>query len=493
MSCMHLIAGAIVTNAAGFAVAQGTVAGVPWTLLGVSAPQPSGQTFVSANPVLFTPISGSVIGAITVTGLDRNGETIVEVIPAATANGAVAFSTAALFNSITSITAAGSSVGATIVLTEVQTGSPALYLGTIAGFAALVGQTVTISGFLNAANNGTFVVTAATAAHIGVVNASAVAEVYPVVFGTVTGVTANTPTAGKADYAGTFTGGAAGAFNGSFITITGFANNLNNGTYQIITSTATDIVVANGNAITELDPLVLAATAVVAAGGINTYTGTFTGGAAGAFNGSTVVISGMATPANNGTFVVLTSTATIITVTKVGGSTEAGQTASFTWTPSITSGTIPHVVVGSGFTISAGWGAINYSPWLQAGYRRASVSAIVLGAGNYNVQVTDQNFLDPYANTGWEPNANSGLLAPQAPYQQGPTLWPLLFHSVNSPGYEDDGTYSGGTLASNALSLAAPGTTALTVGFVTPTPSEHFAYRIITTTAKVQLDVNVKR
>lgn len=487
MRRLHLIASPISVNAAGIAVGAAPVAGVPMTLVtaaGVIMPQPAGQTFVTANPVLFTPNDVSTIGTVTVTGTDRSGNKIQEVIPAVTAQAATAFKTKALFNTVTAIVTSGGSAGATIALTQVQTGSPALYLGTITGFAGLVGESVIFSGFLNAANNGTFTVTAATSAHIGVVNASAVNETPQTTFATVTGVTAATPTAGKADYAGTFTGGAAGAFNGGTITITGFANPGNNGTFTILTSTATDIVVTNANAVTEADPLVLAATAVVAAGGINTYTGTFTGGAAGAFNGSTVVITGFSTAANNGTFVVVSSTATIITVVKVGGNTEAGQTASFTWTPSIVSSGTPQVVIGGGFTLEAGWDAINYSPWLQTGYRHASASAIVLAAGSYNLVVTDQNFLDPYAYTGIE--------YPPDVYQSG-AIWPLLPGSINQVGYEDDGTYTGSTLASNALSLAAPGTSALTVGYSSPFSTLHYAFRIITTTATVQLDVNVER
>jgi hypothetical protein len=402
MRRLHLIASPITSNAAGFAVGAAPVAGVPWTLTAApSVTNPTGQTYVSASPVLFTPSDASVIGAITVTGLDRSGNTIVEVIPSATAQGATAFSTNALFATVTAIVASGSSAGATFVITAVQTGSPALYLGTITGFAALVGQDVTFSGFANAANNGTFTVTAATAAHIGVVNASAVAET---------------------------------------------------------------------------DPTTLTLTAVAYAAGNNTYTGTITGGGTNNFAGATIVVAGFANAGNNGTFTVVSNSTTVIVVADAAGVTEShAATAKY--------GTTASAAAGGGYTIEAGWGGTNYSPWLCAGFRRASVSAAVLSSGNYNIESTDQNFLDPYS---YQYYASPNNLT------NNPN-WPVLQGQPNQSGYEDDGTFSGSSLMSNALSLAAPATAALTVGFVTPTPQMHFAYRIVTTTAEVQLDVNVER
>lgn len=159
---------------------------------------------------------------------------------------------------------------------------------------------------------------------------------------------------------------------------------------------------------------------------------------------------------------------------------------------------IVSAVTEGAHNVSAGQGATNYSPWLIAGYADISIQAIVLSAGNYNVQGTAQNLLDPNAYTGYQPTGNSGLLAPPAPFQAvdvtGALIWPLIGYKQGpSPGYEDDGTFSGGQLLSSTLTSAAPASTALTVGFVSTFDTKQFAVRIITTTATVQLDVNLSR
>jgi hypothetical protein len=158
---------------------------------------------------------------------------------------------------------------------------------------------------------------------------------------------------------------------------------------------------------------------------------------------------------------------------------------------------ITSAVTEGAHTVSAGMGATNYSPWLISGYEDISIQAIVLAAGNYNVQVSSQNFLDPYAYTGWVPNMASGLLVPQSPYQaigaDGVLIWPALAGSINAPGYEDDGTFSGGQFISQTLTTAAPQSGALTTGFISTFDTKPFAVRIVNTTATIQLDVNTDR
>ena len=65
-----------------------------------------------------------------------------------------------------------------------------------------------------------------------------------------TGVTQNSPITGEATYAGNIVGGASNAFANFFFAVSGFTNTLNDGYFQCISSTATQLVLANPNAVT---------------------------------------------------------------------------------------------------------------------------------------------------------------------------------------------------------------------------------------------------
>ena len=88
-------------------------------------------------------------------------------------------------------------VGSLATLTEVANaaGGVTVYTGTISGGAAntLVGTTFIVAGFTNAANNGTFVVTASTATTLTLANAAGIAETHA-------GTASISPGAANTDY-----------------------------------------------------------------------------------------------------------------------------------------------------------------------------------------------------------------------------------------------------------------------------------------------------
>jgi len=100
------------------------------------------------------------------------------------------------------------------------------YNGTITGGAgnAYNGDTVVVTGFVNAANNGTFKATASSATTLTLNNLASVAETDP---GTAT-ITFGTSTV----YTGTITGGINNGFAGDSFTIAGFTQAADNGTFS---------------------------------------------------------------------------------------------------------------------------------------------------------------------------------------------------------------------------------------------------------------------
>jgi uncharacterized repeat protein (TIGR01451 family) len=113
---------------------------------------------------------------------------------------------------------------------------------------------------------------------------------------------------GNTVYTGTITGGAANAYVGDTVVVTGFSIGQDNGNFTCTASTATTITLNNRFGAAQAH----AGTATVTTGAL--YTGTITGGAGNAFAGDGVVVSGFVTAANNGSFTVTGSSATTLTV-----------------------------------------------------------------------------------------------------------------------------------------------------------------------------------
>ena len=118
----------------------------------------------------------------------------------------------------------------------------AIYIGTITGGAsnAFAGYTFTISGFTNGVNNGTFLCIASTATTLTVYNAAAVAETH-----------AATAASGTTLYTGTIQGGASNSYTGGHVTIAGFTNGVNNGSFLCVGSSATTLLLLNSAGVAE--------------------------------------------------------------------------------------------------------------------------------------------------------------------------------------------------------------------------------------------------
>jgi hypothetical protein len=114
-----------------------------------------------------------------------------------------------------------------------------VYTGTITGGAAsaFAGFTFTITGFVNASNNGTFLCIASTATTLTLYNSAAVAE-----------SAAATAATGTTTYTGTIQGT---GYAGGYVTVAGFSNGGNNGTFLVLSSTGTTITVLNSAGVTE--------------------------------------------------------------------------------------------------------------------------------------------------------------------------------------------------------------------------------------------------
>ncbi|MGB8987246.1 MAG: hypothetical protein WCC37_11635, partial [Candidatus Sulfotelmatobacter sp.] len=123
----------------------------------------------------------------------------------------------------------------------------AVYTGTITGGAAnaFAGDTVVVSEFTNAGNNGTFTATASSATTLTLNNKAPVAETDPAT------ATVETATSTSTVYAGTITGGTGNGFAGDSFAIAGFTNAGNNGTFTCTASTATTLTCSNAAGVAE--------------------------------------------------------------------------------------------------------------------------------------------------------------------------------------------------------------------------------------------------
>ena len=288
------------------------------------------------------------------------GDTVVVAGFTTGANNGTFICTASSANSITLNNAAG--VAQTHAGTATVTVST-VYTGTITGGAgnAFAGDNVIVAGFTTAANNGTFVATASTATTLTLSNAASVAETNP-----------GTAKIATAVYTGTITGGAANAFLGDNVVISGFTKATNNGTFVAIASSATTLTLNNTAAVAETDPAIAAVD-----NGSSTstdYTGTITGGFGNGFAGDSFVIAGFTNAANNGTFTCTASTGTTLTCSNAAGvkETHAGT-----------------AITNSTFNWSEGAVSINPST-ADIVVTTSVASAIFLGSSTtYNITVTN--------------------------------------------------------------------------------------------------------
>jgi uncharacterized repeat protein (TIGR01451 family) len=118
---------------------------------------------------------------------------------------------------------------------------------------------------------------------------------------------------GDTVYTGTITGGAGNAYVGDSVTVAGFTNGDDNGTFTCTASTATTITLNNADGVAQTH----AGTATVTTGTV--YTGTITGGSGNGYVGDSFVIAGFTDAADNGTFTATASTATTLTVNNTAG------------------------------------------------------------------------------------------------------------------------------------------------------------------------------
>ncbi len=123
----------------------------------------------------------------------------------------------------------------------------ATYTGTITGGAgnAFAAKTVVVTGFVNAANNGTFTATASSATTLTLTNKASVAETDPATATVATGTGTSTV------YTGTITGGTGNGFAGDTFVVAGFTNAGNNGTFACTASTATTLTCTNAGGVSE--------------------------------------------------------------------------------------------------------------------------------------------------------------------------------------------------------------------------------------------------
>lgn len=176
---------------------------------------------------------------------------------------------------LTGLTLAGLRLNLTAVSNA--TGAPLTTIYTMptnANFADLVGQTIYISGFANPANNGIFSCTASTATSITLNNTLGVAQAAPTYTLTVTAALSASGGATVYLYSGTSYGnGANNALAGLHLTVAGFGNASNNGSYVCVASSATTVLLANASGVAETHAATATTPLAKALAGINVTNG----------------------------------------------------------------------------------------------------------------------------------------------------------------------------------------------------------------------------
>jgi hypothetical protein len=221
---------------------------------------------------------------------------------------------------VSTLTLTQSAVSSFVLTAVASTGGNTTYTGTITGGGAnaFAGKSVIIAGFATSTNNGTFTIASSTATTIVVVTTVQTVDETHAGTAQVSGVSQTT-------YTGTITGGGASAFAGKTLIVAGFATSGNNGTFTIVDSSATTLVVTTTTQANETH----AGTAQVSGVSQTTYNGTFPGGASNALAGLTATIAGFSTSGNNGAFTIVSSTAStiVVTTTTQANETHAGTAA----------------------------------------------------------------------------------------------------------------------------------------------------------------------
>jgi hypothetical protein len=207
------------------------------------------RSIMKPNPVA-SPISVSVVGnvlAVSYASAIGNyqfatGATVYasNFLNAAFLNDQFLLVTAASL-SLTSVATSATTVDTITSAAGVMFGQTAL-TGTFSPTIP-VGASVTIAGFSNLANNGTFTVVNCTSTTLVVNNVNGIAETH-----------AATATYQQAVYTGTITNGASNFYAGLKITVTGFTNGVNNGTFLCTASSATTLTLQNTAATSETNP-----------------------------------------------------------------------------------------------------------------------------------------------------------------------------------------------------------------------------------------------
>lgn len=229
-------------------------------------------------------------GTITVTAVaaSSGGTAVYTVTSGGTANQWVGFTfnvtgfTNAQNNGVFQATASSSTsltlkntsaIAETHAATAASEEGTAVYTGTFTGetTGSLVGKSFTVAGFTNAVNNGTFIATANSGTTtLTLDNADAIVESHAAVATAqeTTWTAAITSVAtGTGVYTGTFTEFAA-YVPGSNVTISGFVTNAaNNGTFKVISATATTLTTSNTASVSETH----AASAVIDPTAVLTY------------------------------------------------------------------------------------------------------------------------------------------------------------------------------------------------------------------------------
>lgn len=213
---------------------------------------------------------------------------------------------------------AGQTATATALATYVS------YLGALSNGAAngLAGVSITVAGFTNAGNNGTFTITSSSATAFGVTNATGVNETHAAT-GTSAGVLVTTVTATVTPAMATWVPGRLYRVNDQVVDTNGHTQKVTAGTRNLPTVYTPNAGVLPQGGIAAYSSAVLTLTSVGnASNGVTVYTGTITGGGSNAFATYTVNIAGFATAANNGSFVCTASTTTTITLSNTVGVSE---------------------------------------------------------------------------------------------------------------------------------------------------------------------------
>lgn len=218
----------------------------------------------------------------------------------------------------------------------------AVYTGTITEVAnSLVGKTFTVAGFVtNATNNGTFIATANNGTTtITLANPDAVAETHAATavqqeaqwVDAITSVASSTGV-----YTGTFPEFASFPVGGK-VTIAGFVTNaVNNGTFTIVSATATTLTTSNTASVSETH----AATATVTPGQVLTY---FVDGTR---QRNPANASATGTPSGNPIAVVTCSASGLLTASAQGGSVVEVSYPTFNNTSGVTGAVSPNPMAG---------------------------------------------------------------------------------------------------------------------------------------------------